>query len=267
MKSTVQSPAMDDLMFFDGCMTLGAMVHTGVPEPLLAETVNAHMDCYHIKEALVHECHARLVYPRDHGNRRLLEMVKGNPRLHSQWVLDPIHFRDQQKIRDTVLEMLQLGVKSVRFPFKTVAPSLWLWKDLLEVLAAHHYLCFMDFGTSQLIGDCSNEELNAIRDMAIAFPDLNLVFSFVMGGLGIHPGILPLMKQVDNLYIDNLSILEYWRRAAREIGPERVIFSTGAPFKDTGMFISDIQYAVDFDEEAKKLMCGSNLRRLLGGVK
>ena len=267
MKSVIKNPSLDPLALFDGCMTLGSMVLSSVPKPVLPETVDELMVRYHIKEAIVHESHARLVNPGEHGNRRLMEMIKGNPKLHPQWILDPLSFHDQQEIKETVDEMLQLGVTSVRFLFKRVPPSLWLWSDLLEPLAEHHFLCFMDFGNETAIGEVITEELNAVRDIAIAFPDLNLVFSFVMGGLGIHPGILPLMKKIDNLYIDTLGILEYWRKAAREISPERVLFSSGIPFKDPGMFVSDIQYAVDFDENDKKLMCGENLRTLLEVVK
>ena len=47
------------------------------------------MDRYGIAEALVHDHHARLIYPRRDGNRRLMEAVKGQPRLHPTWVIEP----------------------------------------------------------------------------------------------------------------------------------------------------------------------------------
>ena len=62
-----------DLRLFDSCMTLGRGVLAGCPEWLTRDNVLAVMDRYDIAEALVHDHHARFVYPREEGNRRLLE--------------------------------------------------------------------------------------------------------------------------------------------------------------------------------------------------
>ena len=94
-----------------------------------------------------------------------------------------------------------------------------------------------------------------------------MICSHVVGGLGIHYAIVPLIRRVKNLYIDTTGILEYWREVAREVGPDRVLFATGAPFADPGIYVSNIQYARELDETAKRMICGDNLRRLLGGVR
>jgi predicted TIM-barrel fold metal-dependent hydrolase len=54
---------------------------------------------------------------------------------------------------------------------------------------------------------------------------------------------------------------------AREVGPHRILFATGAPFTDPGILIANIQYTPGFSAAEKKLMYGDNLRRLLEGVK
>jgi hypothetical protein len=46
-----------------------------------------------------------------------------------------------------------------------------------------------------------------------------------------------------------------------------VLFATGNPFTDAGILIANIQYAVGFSLEDKKLMAGGNLRRLLEAVR
>ena len=70
-----------------------------------------------------------------------------------------------------------------------------------------------------------------------------------------------------NVHIDVQGILEFWREVARDAGPERVLFSTGAPFSDPGLYVSNLQYARHLDEDAKRLICGDNLRRLMEGVR
>ena len=79
--------------------------------------------------------------------------------------------------------------------------------------------------------------------------------------------MLPLMQRTTNVYIDLAAILRYWREAAASVGPERVLFATNAPFTGPGLLISNVQYALDLNEEAKKLIYGGNLRRLLGDVR
>ena len=88
-----------------------------------------------------------------------------------------------------------------------------------------------------------------------------------MGGLGVHPAIMHLMRRVPNLYMDITGILEYWREVASEAGPDRVLFATGMPFTDAGILVANIQYAVGFSDDDKKLMAGDNLRRLLEAVR
>lgn len=110
-------------------------------------------------------------------------------------------------------------------------------------------------------------DVEGIYRIATAHARLPLIFSHVMGGLGIHPGIPVMVRRTDNVYMDIAGILEYWRETARDAGPQRVLFATGAPFTDPGILVSNIQYAGGFDEKDKKLMYGDNLRRLLGEVR
>jgi predicted TIM-barrel fold metal-dependent hydrolase len=264
MKAAQKMIPLDDLELFDTCCTLGSGVFTGVSEWITPENVIAILDRYHIKEALVHDHHARLIYPREHGNTRLLETVKNIERLHPVWVIDPPKQPGKGPAENLVGSMLDAGVKAVRFRMYTIPPCAWIWKDLCTALEKHSLPCFLDFGDVSTRGDVSDTDVTGIREICLGHPGLPFVLSHVMGGLGVHPAIMYLIRRVPNLYIDITGILEYWRETAKEAGPERVLFATGMPFTEPAILISNIQYAVGFTDEEKKLMAGGNMRRLLG---
>ena len=88
----------------------------------------------------------------------------------------------------------------------------------------------------------------------------------VSGGLGISYPTLPLMRRVPNLHMDVTSIVDYWRTAATQIGLDRVFFASGMPFYDPAILVSNVQYEHSIDAEAKRLICGGNIRRLMEAV-
>jgi predicted TIM-barrel fold metal-dependent hydrolase len=265
-KSKTKVPELKDLHLFDSCVTLGRFVNEvwidGVSDLL------AIMDRYQIEEALVHEFHARAVYPLEHANRRLLEQVRGQPRLHPEWVLEPPLRPGAGAAGAVVSEMLGEGVRAARLRMRAKGALPWIWEDLLSSLEAHLVPCFLDFGPSEsTLGELSDLELDTVRTLALQHPGLPMILSHVMGGLGVHPGVLYLLRRTPNVYLDITGILEYWRTAAAEVGAERVLFASGMPFTDPGILAGNVQYALDLDDNAKKMICGDNLRRLLGGVR
>lgn len=267
MQATTAMPAIRDLAVFDSCVTLGRVVHTSCPEPLeTADAVLAMMDRYRIAEALVHEHHARFIHPMEHGNRRLLDAVRGCGRLHPVWVLEPPGEPGLPPARAVVAEMLSCGVRAARLRMRPMSPLPWLWEDLFAALEERRVPCFLDFGGVATTGDLTDADVNGVRDLALAHPGLPLILSHVMGGLGVHCAVVPLIRRVSNVFLDITGILEFWREVAHEVGPERVLFASGAPFTDPGILIANVQYAVGLDAAAKRLICGGNLRRLMGAV-
>ena len=212
-------------------------------------------------------------YPRRVGNQLLLKSIRGIPRLHPVWVLEPPPSSDSAAAQAMVREMLAAGVKVARLMMGVAPPLLWLWDDLCAALEAHRVPCFLDFaptgykdpyGATNVSPDAN--VVDRLRDICLAHPKLPMILSHVVGGLGISYPILPLMRRVPNLHMDITSIVDYWRRAARELGPERVFFATGAPFFDPATFVGNVQYAHEIDEDAKRKICGDNLRRLMEAV-
>ena len=258
-------PDLAGLRLFDSCVTLGRFV-SDICIPTAADLV-AILDRYCIAEALVHEYHARGLPPLEHGNRRLLELIRNQPRLHPVWVLEPSVQPGHQPAEKLVTDMLAAGVHVARLRLRAKGVLPWLWEDLLGALEAHRIPCFFDFGPLETTqGDLTDEDMDALRAIALKHPHLSIIISHVMGGLGVHPAVIYLIHRVPNLYLDITGILEYWRNVAFEVGPERVLFATGMHFTDPGILVSNVQYTPGLSEEAKRLICGDNLRRLIGGV-
>lgn len=266
MEATAVMPGLQELQLFDSCVTLGRF--TGETCIATVDELLTLMDRYAIAEALVHEYHARNTYPLATGNQRVLELIRQQPRLHPVWVIEPPLKPGQAAAEQVVSEMLEAGVRAARLPMRNKGMLPWVWEDLLAALETHRVPCFLDFGgMDSTLGELSDGDVDALCAMTLAHPDLPMVLSHVMGGLGIHPAVSYLMRHVPNLYMDITGILEYWRTAAVDLGPERVLFATGMPFVDPGILISNVQYAHELDTHAKRLICGDNLRRLLGGVR
>ena len=265
MESSPGMPGLKELNLFDSCVTLGRF--TGPNCISGAGELLEIMDRYCIAEALVHDYHARVIYPIENGNRRLLESIRGHTRLHAVWVVEPPLQPGAEAAFKVVAEMLANGVRAARIRPRAKGSLAWLWHDLLGALEAHRLPCFLDFGTIETtLGEMSDVDLDAVRAMAVQHPGLPLILSHLMSGSGLHPAVPYLLRRVPNLYLDITGILEFWRTAAADIGPERILFATGMPFTDPGILVSNVQYALDLDGMAKRLICGGNLRRLLGGV-
>ncbi len=267
MRAHKAMPGLDSLRMFDSCLTLGRLVHSAYSPGLTVDQALELMDRYHIAEALVHEHDARLIHPREHANRRLLEAVAGQPRLHPVWVIEPPKSPGPDAARALVAAMLDAGVRAARLPMKAAPPLPWLWEDLCAALEEHRIPCFLDFGDISTSGEVSDGDVNGVREIALAHPELPMILSQLFGGLGVHPAVVPLVRRTPNLYLDIAGILEFWREVAVEASPERVLFSTGAPFADPGIYISNVQYEPRLDEAAKRKIAGDNLRRLLKGVR
>jgi len=273
MRARRTAPRVRDLRLFDSCVTLGRMARAGTPEWLTPDSLLAVMDKHDIAEALVHRVEARMTYPRRDGNRALLEAIQGVTRLHPVWVLEPPASHRPRAARGLVEEMLAAGVRAARLMMGVAPPLPWVWDDLCGALEAHRVPCFLDFaptgnqwphGSTQ--GNPSDWAIDQLRQLCLAHPRLPMILSHVQGGLGVTYSILPLVRWVPNLHIDITAVMDYWRKAATELGPERVFFATGMPFCDPAILVSNVQYAHEIDDAAKRMICGENLRRLLEAV-
>ena len=271
MRATKTAPNIGELALFDTCVTLGYMT-AGVPS-LTADSILATMDKHDIVEALVHNNEARVSYPRERGNRRLLEWVRGSERLHPVWALEPPADPSPQVARAVVEEMLASGVHAARLMMGVAPPLLWLWDGLCTALEEHRIPCFLDFADTRVHTTATTQSepndlhIHNLRDICLAHPHLPMILSHVSGGLGISYTALPLMRRVPNLHLDITCVVDYWRRVAQEMGAQRIFFATGMPFYDPAIFASNVQYARGLDLKERRAICGGNVRRLLEAVR
>jgi hypothetical protein len=259
-------PGLKELKLFDSCVTLGKFTSENCIST--ADQLLAIMDRYYIHEALVHDYHARAVYPIEAGNQRLMSAISKNPRLHPVWVLEPPILPGPKPAGKIVNELLDSAVRAVRLRLNSKGLFSWVWDDLLTILEDHRIPCFLDFGPqTSTQGSLTEHDVDNLYIIIQKHPNLPIILSHVMGGLGIHPAAIYLAYRSQNLYLDVTGILEYWRTIAYDLSSERVLFASGMPFTDPGILVSNVQYSLGLDDNAKKLICGDNLRRLIGGVR
>ena len=264
--TTQKIPGLKELKLFDSCVTLGKFTSENCIVD--AEQLLAIMDRYYINEALVHDYHARGVYPIEDGNRRLLNAISNRPRLHPVWILEPPILPGLKPSEKVVDELLDSGIRAVRLRLNSKGLFSWVWDDLLTILENHRIPCFLDFGTqTSTLGSLAEHDVDNLYIITHKHPDLPIILSHVMGGLGIHPAAIYLAYRSQNLYFDVTGILEYWRTIAYDVSPDRILFASGMPFTDPGILVSNVQYTLGLDNSAKKKICGDNLRRLIGGVR
>lgn len=97
---------------------------------------------------------------------------------------------------------------------------------------------------------------------ALAYPEV----PFLMAHSGIfwsHDQAVELAGQVPNLYLETarVPIFEV-AHSIRELGPHKVVWGTDSPFVDYTFEYDKMARATD-SEEARQLVCGGNLARLL----
>ncbi len=104
---------MPRLRFLDGCAMVGWRANRHPETIWRPEDFVGDYDYYGIGAALVHHAVA-VEYHQDVGNRRLLDEIKGLPRLLPQWVVMPHHTAEMAPPDELIPEMLERGVRAVR---------------------------------------------------------------------------------------------------------------------------------------------------------
>lgn len=276
MQSKPEMPAVRELHLFDTCVVAGRITAQGITENacLTQDTILPVLDRHGIEEALVTLNRTRLDRPHEAGNRAAVAFCRISPRLHPVWILEPPAQPGRETARAAVTAMRDCGVRVARLLMGTgaSAPLLWWWHDLLEALEEYRIPSLLDFGSTDYSGGStggvpSDGQIHLLRDIVLAHPELPMILSHASGGLGIANSAVPLIRRTRNLHLDITGIVDYWRRVAFEVGPDRVFFATGMPYYDPGMLVSNVQYQPGLDLAAKQAICGGNIRRLMEAVR
>jgi len=217
-------PAIDDLQPFDTCVVVGRLADAAAPVNLTTENVLPVLDRYGIREALVTSNFARLHRPHRRGNAWTVEFCTLSPRLHPVWVFEPPVTPGREAARAAVAEMRGQGARVARLLMGQggAAPLLWWWQDLLKALRERRIPCLVDFGSCDYFHGSTNgvpndAQVDGLRAIVLAFPNLHFILSHACGGLGIAGSVLPLMQRCPNLHLDISSIINHaWRAEVLE---------------------------------------------------
>ena len=244
------------LNFFDCNCSIGRLA---VPQPGSIFTTGdlvKEMDYLGIYHALAYHTWAREYSPVE-GNARLMEELAGCERISPCWAVMPHHTGEFPPPDKLISQMIQQGVKAVRiFPgpaWHNWKLSDWSAKPLLRVLAERCIPLFVSFN------QISWED---VYSLGKSYPDLPLIVTEVRYEEARN--FYPLLDEVQNLHIDlSWTIVHLGLEDAVErFGPSRFLFGSRMPIFGAGPAISYLTYA-EISEEAKELIAGKNLHRLL----
>ncbi len=275
MRSRESLPRLADLRLFDLSVLVGRLFQAGARVSLTEDNLLSVLDRHGIAEALITSNLARLHLPHPPGNQWTVEFCRRlGPRVHPVWVLEPPRQPGRARAREAVAELREAGARVVRLlmgPGAT-APLLWCWEELLAELETHRLPCLLDFGSCTYFNNSTasvptDAEVDHLRQLVLAFPDLPVILCHASGGLGLPRTVLPLMHRAPNLHLDITGIIEYWRTVVEELGPERVFFATGMPYYDPAIFTGNLLYEPGLSPAARQAMAGDNLRRLMEAVR
>ena len=259
---------MAQLSVFDCNTYIG---RPGKSSPLAFHTVEgllAEMDYLGIDEAVVY--HLTAVGAWEEGNARLMEAIQGHERLHGCWVYPLHHYPDMPEPSKVVEDMLSQRVKVARlFPPYYHAHHMadWACGKLFSAFEAHRVPVLL---TSSELGQFPDElrpaySVQNVYDICQRYPRLPLVIMRI--NFSATRILYPLMLACPNLCVE-ISYYTTHRGVeflARDFGPERVLFGTGMPYNGPGVALGLVRYA-DVTDEARALIAGGNLRRLMAEV-
>ncbi|MCK4282840.1 MAG: amidohydrolase family protein [Candidatus Brocadiae bacterium] len=251
--------------FFDARCTVGRHYRLGPgglhsPDDLLAE-----MDHYDVWEALVVDSISRESHPLD-GNRRVLEVAAGRPRLHPAWAALPPGADEQPEPEEFLRQMREHRVGAL-FLFTgqyRISLSDWCLDALLEPMAEARVPVFVvpdETGPGAQTMD--RTDWDGIVAMCRRWPALPVVVS----EFRIRRSQRTLYRALDACPNLRIELSGYWLHhgveyITRRWGSERLLFGSNWPTFGQHMTLATLSCA-DIDEEDKRKIAGDNLRELI----
>jgi predicted TIM-barrel fold metal-dependent hydrolase len=253
------------MRYFDANCYLGLFNHWSGTQPIARGDILRAMDHYGIHQALVVASMAREYGPMD-GNKQVLQLTGGHPRLQPAFVAVPPRSREAPTSDDLVAQMAEQGVRAVFLYPRQYRFTLdqWCVDTLLESLAARRvpvFICPNTFLGGGTIYD-QTDWPNIVR-VCQAFPELPVIVAEarIFNEVRTMYGAL---EACPNLYLDMsaLWIHHMVEFICREWGAERLLFGSGLPARDPGAVLSQLNYS-DITSDELTAIAGGNLQRLL----
>lgn len=226
------------------------------------------MDRYGIAEALVLDSLSRENHPEE-GNRRVLEVVAGNPRLCPAWSALPAAGADEQMPPEIFREAMQRHKVGALFLFPRQYRfnlSDWCVDPFLEPLAEVKVPVFIDYGEigpgPQPPWDATDWE--EVVALCRRFPELPVIVTETR----IRRAQRMIYRALDACPNLRLELSGYWLHRGIEYitahwGAERLLFGSNWPTFGPHMTLATLTTA-EIDEQDKQKIAGENLRQLIG---
>ena len=242
------------------CM-LGPTSTNRVPSFRTAEALLTEMDRMGIEEALVYASQAQMGHPVD-GNARILEMIKGRPRLHACWAVLPPG-TDEQPDPETLLQaMKKNSVRAARvFPEDHLYPLLERsFRPLFSILEREKIPLLIDTGRKSWKD--INLDWNELFYIAEKYPSLPLVL--MREGGATARVLFGVWNSFPNIYLETSYIQEsrIVEHLIDRFGHKRLLFGTAMPLYDPGGPMALIKGA-KISGEQRAAIGENNSRRLL----
>jgi predicted TIM-barrel fold metal-dependent hydrolase len=229
------------------------------------EDVLSEMDHFGISEALVLDPLARENHPAE-GNRRVLRMISGQPRLHPAWVALPAGTDEQPDPEELVESMRKNGVGALFLFPRQYRFSLaeWAIDGLLGPLSDARVPVFINYNEVGPGGPSWDEtDWGAVVDLCRRWPELPVIVSEER----IRRSNRLIYRALDACENLRIELSGYWlyrgvEYITRNWGARRLIFGSNWPRLGHGCTVATLTSA-EISEEDQRLIAGGNMRELM----
>ena len=258
---------MDHWNAFDACCTVGRHLKLQQDGLHSAGDLLAEMDHYGITEALVLDSLARETHPEE-GNARIIDVVRGKPRLHPAWSALPHGPADEQPPPDEFLRQMRRNKVAALFLFPrqyrfTLDP--WCIDDFIAPIADARVPVFINYvevsGWTGWQQDAT--DWPAVVALCKRFPALPVIVS----EFRIRQSQRLAYKAFDACENLHVELSAWWLHRGIEFvterwGARRLVFGSNWPNCGQHMTLAPLTTA-DVSDDDKRLIAGDNLRRLI----
>jgi len=219
------------------------------------------MDRLGIRTALVHNPEA-VKGNWQHGNARLMDIIRGQPRLMPCWVVVPDASAGPRPPA-LVAAMRAAGVKAARLCPRSQRHLLnrVVCGPLLDALSQARLPVVLDF---EIYGWGDTPDWPAVAELAEGWPRLPLIIPGCV--LGAARNLYPYFKRCPNLYLDIGAFQEIdgLARFIRTFGAHRALYGSYFPHRGHEISLGLLQ-GRQLDPASRAAVAGNNLQTLLAG--
>ncbi len=226
------------------------------------------MDFFGIDEALVYHGMAR-EYDSEFGNRKLLDCIRDQPRLHACWVVGAPPFNPSLTSRQMMKEALKAKVKAVRLIWggplpNTTVLDLDVYGNLFAALEAHRMPMMVE---NDAAADIPGSQLVDLKIVCKTFTKLPIIL-IVPKISRDFTIVYSMLDRFRNFHLEISSIHGngIMEEICQRFGVRHLIYGTNFPWFGSGQTRISLAYA-DLPGKDKEAIASGNLVRLMKGIR